>query len=218
MFRSPQQYRTFLTVLMTYALDLVGYSIVFPVLAPLLLNPHLHFFATNTSDAAKTTVLGILFAVFGITQFIGAPLAGALADHYGRYKVFLITIGLSIFGYAVMALGVYWQSLEWLFIGRLVTGFCSGNFSLAQSTTADLTDAHHRTKAFGILLGVGGLGFVAGPWIGGKLANPHWLSGSGAFIFAAAAAFINFLIVFPPEPIIVPILSSSIFTDLIFGA
>ena len=195
MFRSPQQYRTFLTVLMTYALDLVGYSIVFPVLAPLLLNPHLHFFASNTSEAAKTTVLGVLFAVFGITQFLGAPVAGILADHYGRYKIFLATIGLSIFGYAVMALGVYKQSLEWLFIGRLLTGFCSGNFSLAQSTTADLTDVHHRSKAFGILLGVGGLGFVAGPWIGGKLANPDWLSGSGAFIFAAIAALINFLIV-----------------------
>jgi MFS family permease len=71
MFKSQQQYRTFLTVLMTYTLDLARFSIVFPVLAPLLLNPELHF-----------------FAVFAIVQFLGAPLAGALADHYGRYKIF----------------------------------------------------------------------------------------------------------------------------------
>ena len=195
MFKSAQQYRTFLTVLMTYTLDLVGFSIVFPVLAPLLLNPQLHFFAPDTPEVARTTVLGFLFAVFGIVQFVGAPLAGALADHYGRYKIFLWTIALSIFGYALMAMSIYMESLPYLFLGRIVTGLCSGNYSLAQSTTADLTDIHHRSKAFGILLGVGGLGFVAGPWIGGKLANPDWLHGSGAFIFAAIAALINFFIV-----------------------
>ena len=196
MFRTPQQYRTFLTILLTYALDLVGYSIVFPVLAPLLLNPELHFFAEETLEAARTTVLGLLFGFFGIAQFFGAPAAGALADHYGRYKTFLWTIALSIFGYALMAVSIYQQSLAWLFVGRILTGFCSGNFALAQSATADLTDEHHRGKAFGILLGVGGLGFVAGPWVGGKLANPNWLFGSGAFIFAAIAAFINLLIVY----------------------
>lgn len=196
LFKSAQHYRTFLTVLMTYTLDLVGYSIVFPVLAPLLLNPHLHFFTSDVSQTTRTTTLGLLFALFGIAQFIGSPVAGALADHYGRYKIFLITITMSIFGYALMAISIYMQQLGWLFVGRIITGFCSGNFSLAQSATADLTTVHQRSKAFGILLGMGGLGFVAGPWVGGKLSNPEWLSGSGAFIFAAIAAVINLLIVF----------------------
>jgi DHA1 family tetracycline resistance protein-like MFS transporter len=196
MFRSDRDYRTFLTILLTYVLDLIGYSIVFPVLAPLLLNPELHFFSSTTPELARTTMLGFLFAVFGVTQFFGAPIAGALADHYGRFRIFLWTIALSFVGYVVMAISIYLQSLTWLFLGRMITGFCSGNFSLAQSATADLTDIKHRSKAFGILLGVGGLGFVAGPWIGGKLANPHWLFGSGAFIFAAIAAFINFFMVY----------------------
>ncbi|MGE5196655.1 MAG: MFS transporter [Anaerolineae bacterium] len=195
MFRSPQAYRTFLTVVLTFMLDLVGYSIVFPVLAPLLLNPHLHFFEPHTLEVTRTTVLGFLFAMFGIAQFIGAPIAGVLADHYGRYKVFLGSIGLSVLGYALMGFSIYWESLEWLFVGRTLTGFCSGNSSLAQAAVADLTDAAHRSKAFGILTGVGGLGFVAGPWFGGKLANPDWLFGSGAFIFAAVAAVINFFMV-----------------------
>jgi MFS transporter, DHA1 family, tetracycline resistance protein len=196
MFRSPKNYRTFLTLLLTYTLDLVGFSIVFPVLAPLLLNPRLHYFVSDAPESLRTTLLGVLFAVFGISQFFGAPIAGVLADQYGRYKIFLATIGLSVIGYAIMAWGVFMQSLGLLFIGRILTGLCSGNVGLAQSATADLTDVHHRSKAFGILLGVGGLGFVAGPWIGGKLANPDWLSGSGAFIFAAIAALINLLVVY----------------------
>ncbi|MBP7074588.1 MAG: MFS transporter [Rhabdochlamydiaceae bacterium] len=196
MFRSDRDYRTFLTILLTYLLDLVGFSIVFPVLAPLLLNPDLHFFQAGTLEIAKTTMLGFLFAVFGITQFFGAPIAGVLADHYGRYRIFLVTIALSFFGYLLMAYSIYLQSIAWLVVGRMVTGFCSGNFALAQSATADLTDVKHRGKAFGVLLGVGGLGFVAGPWIGGKLANPHWLFGSGAFLFAAIAALINFFMIY----------------------
>ncbi|MBS0652426.1 MAG: MFS transporter [Verrucomicrobia bacterium] len=195
MFRSPQAYRTFLTVVFTYTLDLVGYSIVFPVLAPLLLNPELSFFEPNTTVITKTTVLGLLYALFGVAQFIGAPIVGALADHYGRYKAFLGSIALSVIGYAIMGLSIYEESLGWLFVGRIITGFCSGNFSLAQSATADLTHTTHRSKAFGILMGVGGLGFVAGPLIGGKLSNPDWLFGAGAFIFAAVAAIINFLMV-----------------------
>ena len=176
MFRSPQHYRTFLTVLMTYTLDLVGFSIVYPVLAPLLLNPDLHFFSPDAIEATRTTVLGLLFAIFGIAQFFGAPIAGALADHWGRYKVFLGSISLSVVGYLLMAMSVYANSLTWLFVGRIITGFCSGNFSLAQSATADLTDEKHRSKAFGTLMSVGGLGFAIGPWIGGKLAHPHPLS------------------------------------------
>jgi len=195
MFRSNQASRTFLTVVLTYTLDLLGFSIVFPVLAPLLLNPQLHFFAPDTLEITKTTILGIIFAVFGIAQFIGAPIAGACADHYGRYKIFLTTIALSVFGYAIMAMSIFLESLPWLFVGRILTGFCSGNFSLAQSATADLTEPKFRSKAFGILMGVGGLGFVAGPWVGGKLANPDWLSGSGAFIFAGIAALLNFFMV-----------------------
>lgn len=194
MFKSPQQYRTFLTLLFTFALDLTGYSIVFPVLAPLLLNPELHFFAAGTGTEARTIVLGLLFALFGIANFIGAPIAGALADYYGRYKIFLFTIGITIVGYSIMAIGVYVESLAWLFVGRAVTGLCSGNATLASSATADLTDAQHRSQALGILQGMGGLGFIAGPWIGGKLANQEWVHGSGPFIFSAIAAFLNFTV------------------------
>ncbi len=195
MFRSPQQYRTFLTIVLTWTLDLVGYSIVFPVLAPMLLGSDFNFFDTGTAVATRTTVLGLLFAIFGVAQFFGGPLWGALADHYGRYKIFLGTIGISIVGYGIMAVSIFWQSLPWLFVGRILTGFSSGNQGLAQSAVADLTDAKDRSRAFGILMGVGGLGFVAGPWFGGELANPNWLFGSGAFIFAGVAAVINFLAV-----------------------
>lgn len=195
LFKSSAQRQTFWVVTLTYILDLLGYSIVFPILAPLLLDVHLHYFSIEASEGFRTTVLGILFASFGITQFIGGPLNGALADQFGRYKVFLLTISFSIVGYGICALGVYKESLLWLFIGRLLTGLCSGNIGLAQSAVADITTQEKRTHAFSILLGAGSLGFIVGPIVGGKLANPHWLHGSSAFIFGAVAAALNLLFI-----------------------
>ncbi len=181
---------------MTFFLDMLGYSIAIPVLAPLLLDPQLHYFAPEATTTLRTTILGTLFALFGIAQLIGAPLIGTLADHYGRYRVFLGTIGINTVGYAILVFGVYEQSLFWLFVGRTVTGFGSGNFPLAQSATADLTETENRSKAFGILMGTGSFGWVVGPWFGGRLANPDWLFGSGAFLFAGIASALNLVIIF----------------------
>lgn len=195
LFKKSEDRRTFWVVVLTYLLDLLGYSIVFPILAPLLLNPDLHYFSSTATLSLRTTLLGLLFASFGITQFLGAPINGALADHFGRKKIFLLTIFLSIFGYSLCAFGVYRESLTWLFTGRLLAGFCSGNIGLAQSTVADLTTEKTRSRAFGTLLGSGSLGFIIGPIIGGRLANPAWLHGAGAFLFGAVAACVNLLFI-----------------------
>lgn len=194
-FKNAQGRRSFWVVVLTYLLDVLGYSIVFPILAPLLLDPNLHYFSADATLTFKTTILGWLFASFGITQFIGSPINGALADQFGRYKIFLLTIGVSIIGYAICALGVYLESLSWLFTGRLIAGFCSGNIGLAQSAVADVSTERGRAHAFGILLGSGSLGFIIGPVIGGKLANPAWMHGASAFVFGAIAALINLLFV-----------------------
>jgi DHA1 family tetracycline resistance protein-like MFS transporter len=187
--------RNFIPVVFAYAMDLVGYSIVFPILAPLLLNTQLHFFSPQTSEIARTSFLGLLFAIFGLAQFVAAPLIGAAADRFGRRALFLLTIGISVIGYALLCLSIYLQNLPLLVLGRIITGLSSGNISIAQSATADMTDPEHRGKAFSLLMGIGSIGFIGGPVIGGKLASIHWLSGSASFLFAAAAALINFLVI-----------------------
>jgi len=187
--------RNFVPVVFAYTMDLVGYSIVFPILAPLLLDTHLHFFPPSTSEIARTSFLGVLFAVFGLAQFIAAPLIGTAADRWGRRVLFLLTIGISVIGYSCMCLAIYWESLWILVLGRIITGLSSGNISIAQSATADMTDPEHRGRAFSLLMGIGSFGFIGGPVIGGKLASIPWFSGSASFLFAAIAALMNFLVI-----------------------
>jgi DHA1 family tetracycline resistance protein-like MFS transporter len=187
--------RNFIPVVFAYTMDLLGFSIVFPILAPLLLDTKLHFFSAQTSEIARTSFLGLLFAVFGLAQFMAAPLVGAAADRWGRKTLFLLTIGVSVIGYSLMCFGIYLESLSILVFGRIITGFSSGNISIAQSATADMTEPEHRGKAFSLLMGIGSIGFIGGPVIGGKLASIQWLSGSASFLFAAAAALLNFLVI-----------------------
>ncbi|MGE3953808.1 MAG: MFS transporter [Parachlamydiales bacterium] len=188
--------RSYIAVLVTYALDLIGFSIVFPVLAPLFLHPMYGFFPAETSELFRTTMLGVAFALFSLAQFFAAPMLGAAADHIGRRKVFLITIALSVVGYGVLALSVMWDNLWLLLLGRLWTGSCSGNAAIAQSAVADIAYPEHRAKAFGYLNGIGGVGFVVGPFLGGLLAEPEWLGGSIPFLFVGAVSILNLLIVY----------------------
>src|SRR5262245_11520234 len=121
--------RNFIPVVFAYTMDLLGYSIVFPILALLLLNPQLHFFSVTTPEIVRTTFLGILFAVFGLAQFIAAPLIGTAADRWGRRNLFLFTIGVSVIGYFCMAIAIYYEELWILVLGRIITGLSSGNIS-----------------------------------------------------------------------------------------
>jgi DHA1 family tetracycline resistance protein-like MFS transporter len=185
-------WRNFIPIVFAYTMDILGYSIVFPILAPLLLSPTSPFFSPATSELIRTSFLGVLFAVFGLGQLIAAPLIGTAADKWGRKALFLATLTTSILGYLCMALAIHWDLLWLLVSGRIITGLSSGNISIAQSAVADITEPAHRGKAFSLLMGIGSFGFIGGPFIGGQLGA---LSGTIAFLFAALIALLNLAVI-----------------------
>lgn len=193
MFKTGQDKRSFISVSTTYALDLLGFSIAFPIMAPLLSDTNLTYFAADVSPHVRNLWIGISFSIFGIMQFLFAPIIGTLADKYGRKRTFIITVANTALGFAITAFGVWEESLTLLIIGRAWTGISSGNLGLSQSATADITSPKDRPRAFSLLIGIGSFGFMFGPYIGGKLANPDWLHGSVPFIFGAVISLLNLL-------------------------
>lgn len=184
--KSPQ---TLKIVFLTLFLDLIGFSIIFPLFPELL-----DYYIPDSSQSGSkpllaqliaplyqlaelsnhpdpkfiTTVLfgGILGSLYSLLQFICAPIWGSLSDVHGRKNILLLTIfGLAI-SYAIWAFaGNFWI----LIIARLVGGIMGGNISVATAIVADVTPPERRTSGMAIVGIAFGLGFILGPAIGGFL-------------------------------------------------
>jgi MFS family permease len=167
-------------IFLTLYIDLVGFSIGFP-LGPDLLSYYLKLEGssgvlgwmvaqTNALAAAfgiesYAAVLfgGVLASVFSILQFVFAPFWGAVSDRRGRRDVLRLTVAGTAVGYLIWFLsGSFWLFL----LSRVVSGAFSGNLSVATAAVADVTTREERSKAMGLVGAAFGLGLVTGPTIG----------------------------------------------------
>ena len=147
-------------VFIVVMLDMMTVGITAPVL-PGLITQLLH---GNAARAAG--YFGGFAAIWAVMQFLAAPIIGSLSDRFGRRPVLLA----SMFGlgadYVVMALA---PTIGWLLIGRIISGVTSATYSTANAYIADVTPPEERAARFGLLGAAFGIGFVAGPAIGGLL-------------------------------------------------
>ena len=116
---------------------------------------------------------------------------GKLSDHYGR-KPMLIISQLSTF-ISFIILG-FANSLEMLFISRIVDGAFGSNFAIAQAYLSDTSSKEERSKVFGLSGVAFGFGFLIGPGIGGYLSQFGYHIPS--FLAAAVSALPIILIFF----------------------
>ncbi|MFW6199492.1 MAG: TCR/Tet family MFS transporter, partial [Gemmatimonadota bacterium] len=145
-------------------------------------------------------VYGLFASVWAAAQFLCAPLPGALSDRFGRRPVILIScLGLGL-DYFFMALA---PTLEWLFVGRVISGVTASSFATAYAYVADVTPPNERARRYGYLGAAFGVGFVVGPALGGLLGDialrlPFWVAGILSVI-GAAYGFIVLPESLPPE-------------------
>lgn len=195
-----------LPVLITVFIDLLGVTIVLPILAPLFLDlkngimPVDFSLLTNAAVEIpailreRTILFGFLIAAFPLAQFFGAPILGAWADRVGRKKVLMISLVGTLIGYVMFAVGVHLHLVWLLFAARILDGFTGGNISIAFSAISDISTPETKTKNFGFIGMAFGLGFIIGPYIGGKLADPavvSWFNFETPFWFSAILCLIN---------------------------
>jgi MFS transporter, DHA1 family, tetracycline resistance protein len=145
--------------------DFLGFGIIIPLLP--------FFVPEYQENAIKVT---LLFSIFSICQFIGAPILGALSDRYGRRPVLSISQAGSAVGYAMLGLAVPYRDsnptlcLTLVYLSRVIDGFTGGNVSTAQAYISDVTTEANRAKGMGLIGAAFGIGFSAGPAVGGLLA------------------------------------------------
>jgi len=178
-------------------LDLVGVGILIPVLAPLIKDPASIIVPAGWSQELRNITLGFLIASYPLAQFFGAPILGTLSDRYGRKKLLLLSLAGTMLGYALFAIGLLTSQLWLLFVSRTLDGFTAGNIGVANSSIADMSNAQTRAKNFGLIGMAFGFGFIIGPFLGGKLADPSvlsWFNPTTPFWFATALSGLNLIL------------------------
>jgi MFS transporter, DHA1 family, tetracycline resistance protein len=146
-------------ILVTVFVDTLGFGLVIPVLPALV--------ATMTPDKQSQAYwYGLLLGSYGFAQFFSAPLLGAISDRYGRRSVLLV----SIFGLGLNFLLTALSPWLWLLlVSRLIGGASGASFTVAGAYAADVTSKEERSRSFGLLGAIFGLGFICGPILGGLL-------------------------------------------------
>ncbi len=186
------------TVLSIVFLDLLGFGILIPVIPLLLADPHSPYFLLEniTQIDRGYILLGLLTAIYPFTQFIATPILGQLSDRYGRKPILVASLIGTMLSYVLFALAILTRNIPLLFISRALDGITGGNISVAQASLADVTTPEHRARTFGLIGAAFGLGFIIGPFLGGKLSDPHvlsWFDATTPFWFAALLSFFNVL-------------------------
>lgn len=172
-----------MAIFITLFLDLVGFSIIFP-LFPAMLD---YYLSNNANDpilglaleliagfrgllggksAVGEAVLfgGLLGSLYSLLQFMFAPFVGSLSDRFGRRPVLIVClIGLMLSHGLWIFAAPFWV----LVVARLIGGIMSANISTATAAVADVTRGDQRGGGMAIVGIAFGLGFVIGPAIGG---------------------------------------------------
>src|SRR5207302_695351 len=161
-------------IFLTVLFDLIGFGISMPIL-PLYAQRF----------GAQGLGYGALVFVFSAMQFVATALLGRLSDRIGRRPILLTTMLFNAAGYVLFAFA---PSYALLFIARVISGFASGNISVAQAYVADITPPAERARGMGTIGAAFGIGFVLGPMIGG-LAD-HYLGHRAPGLIAAGQGFL----------------------------
>ncbi len=182
----PVRQAALVFIFITVMLDVLALGIIVPVLTPLVLS------MVGGSAEVTAWYIGVFGTAWAAMQFVAGPVLGALSDRFGRRPVVLLSNFGSGLDYVVMALA---PSLGWLFVGRLISGFTTGSIPTAYAYIADVTPPEKRSQAFGTVGAAFGMGFIAGPALGGVLGKmdvrlPFWVSAALCLANACYGLFV----------------------------
>lgn len=137
---------------------LLGQGMVIPILPD-----YLELFDAGGAAA------GYLVAAFGAAQFIFSPIGGKLSDQWGRKKMIMIGLILTVISDLMFAMA---GQLPLLYAARFIGGIGLGLMVPSNMAyVADITTPETRANGMGYFGAAMNLGMVLGPGLGGIIAE-----------------------------------------------
>lgn len=164
---SPPRF-ALLIVFLTVFIDLLGFGIVLPVM-PRQAEPYLS--ELGVSPVLAGGIIGILFSVFSLMQFIFSPIWGRLSDRFGRKPLLILSLLGSVVFYALYGYAVslpFDQSqlaLSLMLFSRVGAGIAGASVGTAAAVIADCTTPERRARGMALIGIAFGAGFTLGPLI-----------------------------------------------------
>jgi len=190
-----------LIVFLTVFIDLLGFGIVLPVM-PRQVKPYLD--ALGFSPLAGGAMIGLLFSVFSLMQFLFSPLWGRVSDRIGRRPMLLLSLAGSVVFYAVYGWAVTFPkdqaatALGLMLAARIGAGIAGASVGTAAAVIADCTTPENRARGMALIGIAFGAGFTLGPLIAyfglGLFGAQPWGVGAIASLLSLVAFLIAFFI------------------------
>jgi MFS family permease len=192
-----------LVVFLTVFIDLLGFGIVLPVM-PRQVQPFLD--ALGVSPVAGGAVIGLLFSVFSLMQFLFSPLWGQVSDRVGRRPMLLLSLAGSVVLYAVYGYAASFSdaatitpqaaqaALALMLVARVGAGIAGASVGTAAAVIADCTTPENRARGMALIGIAFGGGFTLGPLIAyfglGLFGRQPWGVGAIASLLSLVALVI----------------------------
>jgi MFS family permease len=155
--------RPFWTLVIVTFIDRLGGFLLYPFFA---------LYITRKFGVGMTEV-GVLFALFSFSSFLGTLLGGALTDRLGRKGMLIFSLLATSLSSVMMGLV---NSLEVFYLLATVSGiFTDSGGPARQAIVADLLPEGQRAEGYGILRVAFNVSAAVGPAIGGFLATRSYL-------------------------------------------
>src|SRR5438067_12529581 len=128
--------------------DLLGFSLVMPLLAPF-----------GEQYGFREWQIGLLFSAYPLCQLVASPVLGRLSDRYGRRPLLIFSQAGTALSFLILGLS---RNFTVMLLARMLDGASGGNILVAQAYIADVSPPERRTRNLGMTGAAFGGGVVLG--------------------------------------------------------